>query len=103
MNDTWAGISVIIGPILSFIYEKAAKNWHGKMAKFWVFFLICLGFGGALAIGTGEVSPLNGLTWNTYEEALLSLGAILKWAGGLLGAATAFFFTVMKQNREEGR
>ena len=53
---TWAGISSIVGLVMSYMYEKVSKDWHGKDVKFWVFFGLCIIAGGLTGLSTGEIS-----------------------------------------------
>ncbi len=91
---TWAGISSIVGLVMSYVYEKLSKDWHGKDVKFWAFFGLCIIAGGLTGLSTGEIS-FEPLAWNSYEMVFLSLSNILKWVGGFLIAGQAWFKTVV--------
>lgn len=106
------GIAAIVGPLLSYLYEKVFKNWKGKMASFWLFAGFCLLFGMSISLATGDVAMLKleevTFQWNSVEAIIESLQAILrlaeqilKWTGHLLLAGQAFFFTVIDRNKNK--
>jgi len=96
MIEIFMGISLFVGFMISYLYEKFSANWHGKDLKMWIFILLCFVSGGLTAYINGELH-FEPLAWSEPEMIFVSIGQILKWASTITASGFLAFKTVIKK------
>jgi hypothetical protein len=96
MIEIFMGISMFLGFIISYLYEKFSANWHGKDIKMWLFIVLCFLSGGITAYISGDLK-FEPLMWSEPELVFISVGNILKWATTICASGFIAFKTVIKK------
>jgi hypothetical protein len=94
-----AGFSVVIGGLLSFLYEQFSFKWHGKDLKKWIFSIGSVIIGSTVAVLSKEV-VLPSLSWNTAPEIVSSVMSIAQYGLGVLLAGAVWFSTKITKKTE---
>lgn len=96
MIEIFMGISMFLGFILSYLYEKFSAKWHGKDPKMWVFIALCFVSGGITAYINGDIT-FEPLMWSEPELIFISIGNILKWCTTITASGFLAFKTIIKK------
>lgn len=94
-----AGFSVVIGGLLSFLYEQFSFNWHGKNLKKWIFSIGSIVIGSSIAVLSKEVI-LPSLNWDSAPEIVKSILIIGQYGLGVLLAGATWFATKVTKKTE---
>lgn len=94
-----AGFSLVVGGVLSFLYEQFSFTWHGKNLKKWIFSIGSIIIGSTFAVLTKEVS-LPSLNWDSAIEIVKSILIIGQYGLGVLLAGATWFTTKVTKKTE---
>ena len=96
MIEIFMGISMFLGFILSYLYEKFSSKWHGGDPKMWIFIALCFASGGITAYISGDLK-FEPLMWSEPELIFISIGNILKWATTITASGFIAFKSIIRK------